>query len=86
MKNIFKTKVRWFKYEPVIKQYEWTHIYMNSLNKPVHCIVIEDVATEKSQGRPYTVLNENGVTAYLLENDLITITQYNRMVNGLSTK
>jgi len=86
MENIFKTKVRWFKSEPVIKQYEWTHVYMNSLDKPIHCIVIEDDVTEKSQGRPYTVLNENGVTAYLLKKDLMTLIQYNRWVNGLSTE
>ncbi len=82
---IFKTKVRWFKREPKITQYEWTHIYMNSLDKPVRCVIITDQPSGVS-GRPFTVYNENGVTVYLLKGDLETIEQYNRRINGMSTE
>jgi len=66
MKKLFKTKVKWFRSDPTI---EWTHTYLNALNKPVRCIIINTEQTI-TQSRPFTVLNENGVTVYLLEGRL----------------
>jgi hypothetical protein len=54
MKNIFTTKVSWFKPTPTPKDHEWTHIYTNMLGNPVKCIIT------KNRKDYVWVLNENG--------------------------
>ena len=67
MKNIFTTKVKWFKDKiSPPKQDEWTHLYYNSLGNPVRCS-IQRVAFN---GKDVWVLNENDCGVKLLKTDL----------------
>lgn len=65
MKNIFTTKVKWFKSKPLpLPQHDWTHVYTNSLGDDVQCIITEDLGNNK------WVLNVNGCKVRLMNGDL----------------
>ncbi len=79
MKNIFTTKVRWFKKEPKKPiEYDWTHVYTNSLGHPVLCIIQRG---DYTTGSYVWVLNVNGCGVGMSSKDLETIEQYNLRVN-----
>ena len=77
MKNIFKIKVKWFRFEPVKsslytsimnKEFiDWTHEYTNSLGNTVYCVIEFDDSDDSDY---CWIINKNGREARIKRSDL----------------